>query len=84
LSWKVLSEKIVDIDKISIVNRGYSEQQQNQAQKMKLIAGGILVIVIAIITGIIALCNSLGLGEWLVMFMVTTAVVVGLIYIMSH
>jgi hypothetical protein len=51
---------------------------------MKLIAGGILVIVIAIITGIIALCNSLGLGEWFVMFMVTTAVVVGLIYIMSH
>lgn len=84
LSWKVLSEKIVEIDKLSIVNKGYSKQQQYQALKMKAIAGCILVFVLAIITGIIALCNSLGFAEWFAMFVVTTAIVVGLIYIMSH
>ena len=84
LSWKVLSEKIVDIDKISIVNRGYSDKQQNQFLKAKAIAGCILAFVLAIITGIIALSNSLSFGEWLAMFVITTATVVGLIYIMSH
>ena len=84
MSWNVLSEKIVDIDKLSIVNKGYSEKQQNQALKMKAIAGCMLIIVLAIITGIIALCNSLSFGEWFVMFLITTVAVVGLIYIMSH
>ena len=84
LSWKVLSDKIVDIDKLSIINRGYSELQQTQALKMKVVAGCILAIVLAIITGIIALCNSLSFGEWLAMFIITIAAVVGLIYIMSH
>jgi hypothetical protein len=84
LSWKVLSEKIADIDKLSIVNKGYSKQQQNQAIKMKFLAGCLLVIVLAIITGIIAICNSLGFGEWFAMFVITTTAVFGLIYIMSH
>ena len=84
LSWKVLSEKLLDIDKLSIVNRGYSEQQQKQATKMKLLAGCLLIVVLAIITGIIALCNSLSFGEWCVMFMVTAAATIGLIYIMTH
>lgn len=84
LSWKVLSEKLLVIDKQPIVNRGYSGQQQEQVTKMKFIALSILVIILAIITGVIALCNSLSFGEWWLMFLFIAAVVVGIIYIMSH
>ncbi len=84
ISWNLFSENLQEIEKIPIVFRGYSKEQKQYAAKMKFVAGCILVIVIALITGLIAISNSLSIGGWFGMFLVTLGVAVGLIYIMSH
>ena len=82
--WNVLFGKLQEINKLPIVFRGYTQEQKDYAAKMKIAMGCIVVIVIAIITGIITACNALSLAEWFGMFLMSLGVVAGLIYIMSH
>lgn len=84
IHWNVLYNKLQEIDKLPIVFRGYTQEQKDYATKMKIVMGCILIIFVAIVTGIIAAVNSLSFGVWCGMFIVTLGAVAGLIYIMSH
>jgi len=84
ISWFLFKEKIAEIEKLSLVDRGLSKEEGGRIIKMKITIGCLLVIAISIITGIIAFCNSVSFEVWLAMFVVTLVAVVGLIYIMSH
>ena len=84
LSWSVLTEKINEINKRSLVFRGYTKEQKWQATKMKLVAGCALIIVIGVITGILAISSSVSFETWCYMFIGTLVVAIGLIYMMSH
>ena len=61
-----------------------NSKQNDYATKMNIAMGCILVIDIAIITGIITACNALSLAEWFGMFLMSLGLVADLIYIMSH
>lgn len=84
IPWNILTEKFLEIEKQSLIFRGYTKEQEKLATKAKIVAGGALAIVIAIITGVLAILNSTSFDTWVFMFLGTLGAAIGLIYIMSH
>ncbi len=84
IEWNVLSENLQKIGNIPLVFKGKTKEQKNYETRMKYAIGCALAIVVAIVTGIIAVLNSATFVTWVCMYFVTLGAAIGLIYIMSH